>query len=139
MTPVLEARGVSVSFGGVRALVEVDLRIEPGQLLGLIGPERGRQDDVHRRDLRVRQLPRHRSCSTAATWRARPRTTRARLGLARTWQSIELFDDLTVRENIAVAAQHPSGWRRYGRSYRGLTDGTAQVDDGAPAYSSSRA
>jgi len=38
VTPVLEARGVSVSFGGVRALVEVDLQVEPGQLLGLIGP-----------------------------------------------------------------------------------------------------
>ena len=38
MTPVLEARSLSVSFGGVRALVDVDLRIEPGQLVGLIGP-----------------------------------------------------------------------------------------------------
>ena len=38
MTPVLEARTLSVSFGGVRALVDVDLRIEPGQLVGLIGP-----------------------------------------------------------------------------------------------------
>jgi branched-chain amino acid transport system ATP-binding protein len=37
-TPVLDARAVSVNFGGVRALVDVDLRVEPGQLLGLIGP-----------------------------------------------------------------------------------------------------
>ena len=35
---------------------------------------------------------------------------RARLGLARTWQSVELFDDLTVRENVAVAAE-PSAFR----------------------------
>ena len=33
---------------------------------------------------------------------------RARLGLARTWQSIELFDDLSVRENLTVAADRPS-------------------------------
>ena len=38
MTPVLETHALSVSFGGVRAVVDVDLRIEPGQLLGLIGP-----------------------------------------------------------------------------------------------------
>jgi branched-chain amino acid transport system ATP-binding protein len=37
-----------------------------------------------------------------------PPHARARCGLARTWQSIELFDDLTVRENLTVAAQHPS-------------------------------
>jgi branched-chain amino acid transport system ATP-binding protein len=35
---------------------------------------------------------------------------RAERGLARTWQSIELFDDLSVRENVAVASYHPSTW-----------------------------
>jgi branched-chain amino acid transport system ATP-binding protein len=37
-----------------------------------------------------------------------PPHLRARRGLARTWQAIELFDDLTVAENLTVAAQHPS-------------------------------
>jgi branched-chain amino acid transport system ATP-binding protein len=35
---------------------------------------------------------------------------RARMGLSRTWQSTELFDDLNVRENLAVAAGRPSLW-----------------------------
>ena len=38
MTSVLSARGISVSFGGVHAVVDVDLDVEPGQLVGLIGP-----------------------------------------------------------------------------------------------------
>ena len=38
MTSVLSARDISVSFGGVRAVVDVDLDVEPGQLVGLIGP-----------------------------------------------------------------------------------------------------
>ena len=38
MTSVFSARGVSVSFGGVRAVAGVDLDIEPGELVGLIGP-----------------------------------------------------------------------------------------------------
>ena len=38
MTPVLRATGISVSFGGVHAVVDVDLDVGAGQLVGLIGP-----------------------------------------------------------------------------------------------------
>ena len=38
MTALLSCREVSVSYGGVRALVDVDLDVEDGQLVGLIGP-----------------------------------------------------------------------------------------------------
>jgi branched-chain amino acid transport system ATP-binding protein len=109
MRPVLEARGVSVSFGGVRALVDVDLLVEPGQLVGLIGPNgAGKTTFIdaisgfvsHRGNVQLdgRDLG------------SRAPHERAALGIARTWQSIELFDDLTVRENLAVAADRPSPW-----------------------------
>ena len=45
------------------------------------------------------------SSSTAASISRLPPHERARRGLARTWQSIELFDDLTVAENLMVAAR----------------------------------
>jgi branched-chain amino acid transport system ATP-binding protein len=107
VTAVLHATGVSVSFGGVHALVDVDVDVGAGQLVGLIGPNgagkttfidaitgfvpyRGRVE-LDGQDLS--KLPPHR---------------RARLGLARTWQSIELFDDLTVGENLTVASFRPS-------------------------------
>jgi branched-chain amino acid transport system ATP-binding protein len=107
MSTVLSARGINVSFGGVHAVVNVDLDVEPGQLVGLIGPNgagkttfidavtgfvhHGGSVELAGDD--VSDLPPH---------------ARARRGLARTWQSIELFDDLTVRENLTVAAHHPS-------------------------------
>ena len=101
---LLDVRGLSVTYGGLRAVADVDLRVEPGQIVGLIGPNgagkttfidavtglttaTGQIDfDGHRID----HLPAHR---------------RNRLGLGRTWQSLELFDDLTVFENLQVAAE----------------------------------
>jgi branched-chain amino acid transport system ATP-binding protein len=95
---------VSVSFGGVRALVDVDLRVEPGQLLGLIGPNgAGKTTFIDAITGFVRS-----GGSVALDGRdlaGKAPHERARLGLARTWQSVELFDDLTVRENVAVAAE----------------------------------
>jgi branched-chain amino acid transport system ATP-binding protein len=105
MTAVLSARAVSVSFGGVHALVDVDLEVAPGQLVGLIGPNgAGKTTFVDA----ISGFVRHRgtiSLDGHEITHAAPHR-RARLGLARTWQAIELFDDLTVRENLTVAAHH---------------------------------
>jgi ABC-type branched-subunit amino acid transport system ATPase component len=109
MTAALSARGVTVSFGGVHALVDVGLEVPEGSMVGLIGPNgagkttfidaitgfvpsRGRVE-LHGRELS--RLTPH---------------DRARSGLARTWQASELFDDLTVGENLAVATERPSAW-----------------------------
>jgi branched-chain amino acid transport system ATP-binding protein len=107
MTPVLSARGISVSFGGVHAVVDVDLDVQPGQLVGLIGPNgAGKTTFIDA----ITGFVRHRGTVALAgddITGAAPHV-RARRGLSRTWQSIELFDDLTVRENLTVAARHPS-------------------------------
>ena len=107
---VLRASGVSVSFGGLRALVDVDLGVDEGQLVGLIGPNGAGKTtfiDAISGFVRCRgrvELDGHDLSSL-------PPHARARRGLVRTWQSIELFDDLTVRENLAVAAQQQqSSW-----------------------------
>jgi branched-chain amino acid transport system ATP-binding protein len=109
VTPVLRASGVSVSFGGVRALVEADLEVRDGQLVGLIGPNGAGKTtfiDAISGFVRCRgrvELDGHDLSGLAPH-------ARARRGLARTWQSIELFDDLTVRENLTVASHRPSVW-----------------------------
>jgi branched-chain amino acid transport system ATP-binding protein len=107
MTAVLSARGITVSFGGVHAVIDVDLDVEPGQLVGLIGPNgAGKTTFIDA----VTGFVNHRGRVELAGDDVSdlPPHARARLGLARTWQSIELFDDLSVRENLTVAAQHPS-------------------------------
>jgi branched-chain amino acid transport system ATP-binding protein len=111
--PALSVRGLSVSYGGVRAVSDADLDVQAGQLVALIGPNGAgkttlidaisgfvRYQGVVRLDGRdLAGLPPHR---------------RAQLGLSRTWQSIELFDDLSVRENLSVASGRVRGWRTVG-------------------------
>jgi branched-chain amino acid transport system ATP-binding protein len=96
-----------VRFGGVHALAGLDLEVEEGQLVGLIGPNgagkttfvdavtgfAGYTGNVELDGRDLTGLPAH---------------ARARLGLSRTWQSTELFDDLSIRENLSVASRRPS-------------------------------
>ena len=106
---VLATTLLSVRFGGVRALSGVELTVAEGELVGLIGPNGAGKTTLvdavtgfvgytGRVELDGRDL---------AGLRAHARAT---LGLSRTWQSSELFDDLTVRENLAVASRRPSLW-----------------------------
>lgn len=101
---VLAARGIEVRFGGVRALRGVDLEVRPGQIVGLIGPNgAGKTTFV---DAITGFVPSNGSVEVAGRDVSQQRPhTRARAGLSRTWQGVELFDDLTVAENLAVAAR----------------------------------
>jgi branched-chain amino acid transport system ATP-binding protein len=107
MSALLQVDDLSVSFGSVRALADVNLTVPEGQLVGLIGPNgAGKTTFI---DAVTGFVP----ASGAIVFdgedvAALPPHTRSRRGLARTWQTIELFDDLTVRENLVVAARIPS-------------------------------
>jgi ABC-type branched-subunit amino acid transport system ATPase component len=110
MSPVLRATGISVRFGGVHAVVDVDLEVGDGQLVGLIGPNgAGKTTFIDAISGFVRCDGRIELDGEDLTG-ASPHV-RARRGLARTWQSIELFDDLSVGENVLVASHRTSAWR----------------------------
>jgi branched-chain amino acid transport system permease protein len=106
---VLSATGMSVAFGGLRALDDVDLTVSEGQLVGLIGPNgAGKTTFIDAISGFVPYGGRVELDGRALDGLAAH--ARAGRGLARTWQSIELFDDLSVRENLAVASYRPSVW-----------------------------
>ena len=103
----LTAQGMTVSFGGVHAVVDVDLEVAEGRLVGLIGPNgAGKTTFIDAITGFVRSRGRV-VLGGEDLSRLAPHE-RARRGLARTWQAIELFDDLTVGENVAVAASDQS-------------------------------
>ena len=109
MTALLETHGLTITFGGVRAVDHLDLSIERGKLVGIIGPNgAGKTTAI---DGITGFVPTTgRITFDGETISTLPAHRRARVGLARTWQSLELFDDLTVAENLMVAAESPS-WR----------------------------
>jgi branched-chain amino acid transport system ATP-binding protein len=108
---LLAVEGVSVGFGGVRALTDVSLSIDNGQIVGLIGPNGAgkttllgvvsglqacKPGRVSFKGNDITRLPPHR---------------RARLGISRTFQRLELWNSMTVADNIRAAAEFSSGWR----------------------------
>lgn len=104
----LSVRGATVRYGGVVAVSDVDLDVAPGEIVGLIGPNGAGKtsfiDGVLGFTARSGEVTIDgRVVSTSGPHRI------ARLGLERTWQSPDLFGDLTVGENIDVGRQpgHP--------------------------------
>jgi branched-chain amino acid transport system ATP-binding protein len=102
---LLKVDALRVAYGGVTAVDDVDLTVEAGKVVGLIGPNgAGKTSTIDA--LTGYHAPAKGTVSFDGEdiTRLRPHL-RARRGLARTWQSVELFDDLTVEENLLVASQ----------------------------------
>jgi branched-chain amino acid transport system permease protein len=107
-SPVLRVSGLSVAFGGVRALSDVSLEVRDGELVGLIGPNgAGKTTLVDAISGFVAGDGRVELDGQTLTGLAP--YARARRGLARTWQGTELFHDLDVRENLMVAGARADG------------------------------
>ncbi|MGO9876185.1 MAG: ABC transporter ATP-binding protein [Acidimicrobiia bacterium] len=103
-TPALEVRAVTVRFGGNIALDGVALSAQRGLVTGLIGPNGAGKTTLF--NVITGLLAPSRGevyIEGRDVSKLRP-SRRARLGLARTFQRLELFNQLSVRENVLVAA-----------------------------------
>lgn len=102
---LLETHEIMVRFGGVMALSRVDITVPASQVTGLIGPNGAGKTTLFN-VINGIQTPSSGSVSIdgADVTRVAPHK-RARLGLARTFQRLELFGSLSVRDNVRVAAE----------------------------------
>ena len=113
LAPLLECRDVRVGFGGIQALQGASLVAERGMVAGLIGPNGAGKTTLfnaitglHPADTGLVLL------DGEDVTRARPHR-RARQGVARTFQRLEVFGSLTVRENVLVAGEI---WKRWSKT-----------------------
>ena len=101
MTPALQVSALDVRFGGLVALEDVSLVVGVGELVGLIGPNgAGKTTLIDAATGFVRYQGS--VCVSGDSIDGLRPDQRVSRGLARTFQSLELFEDLTVRENVSV-------------------------------------
>ena len=102
--PILEGSGVTKYFGGLAAVSDVDFQINQGEIVGLIGPNGAgkttlfnlisaslvtRQGKISYKGKRISGMKPHQIC---------------RLGVARTFQSVKVFENITVLDNVLLGA-----------------------------------
>ena len=119
-TPVLKLESVSKSFGGLQVLVDVNLIVNPQEIVGLIGPNgagkstifnvitsfyKPTSGNVYLQGKNITGVPPHRVCH---------------MGIARTFQLVKTFLKMTVYENVMVGAVYGHEHRGRGANQRAL-------------------
>lgn len=104
--PLLEVRQVSVRFGGVQALADVSLALQPGEICGLIGPNGAGKTTLFNCITRLYGIAGGSILFEGRPIEAlRPREVIA-AGIARTFQNVGLYPGMTVLENVMLGAHH---------------------------------
>jgi branched-chain amino acid transport system ATP-binding protein len=110
---LLEVVGVTVRFGGITAVNDASLSAEPGSITGLIGPNGAGKTTLFNVITGLQAPSSGRVRFKNADITKATVDKRAKLGMGRTFQRLEAFGSLTVRENVQVAREIHAGPRSW--------------------------
>jgi ABC-type branched-subunit amino acid transport system ATPase component len=129
----LAIEGVRVQFGGLRALDDVSLNVAQGQIVSLIGPNGAGKTTLFNVVSGFIQPQAGRVTLDGTSLAAKGVVQRSRLGIARTFQRMELFDELTVLDNLLVTRELDAPFRGLRGMMRGPARPVQVVEDAEEA------
>src|SRR5436305_1188185 len=107
--PLLSVEHVTRRFGGVIAVDDVSLAVDAGQIAGLIGPNGAGKTTLFNLVTRLYKPDAGEIVFDGRSLLRTPPYRVIRHGIARTFQNVELFRSMTVRENVLIGAQAGGG------------------------------
>ena len=106
---LLQVENLSIAFGGVKAVDGVSFEVEPGEVFTIVGPNGAGKSTIFNLISRLYEASSGRIVFDGQDITHRPAHDVAKLGIARTFQNIELFDHSTVLQNLLIGRHSRRG------------------------------
>ena len=116
--PLLQTRAATIRFGGLVAVKDLDLEVEAGELFGLIGPNGAGKTTIFNLITGVYAPTSGTIAFDGREIHGKPAHRIAGAGIARTFQNIRLFPDLTVLDNVLVSCHMKRSQGLFGAVFR---------------------
>ena len=117
-SPILECRHLGIDFGGLTAVDDFNMAIGRTEIAGLIGPNGAGKTTVFNLLTRVYQPTRGTVLVDGHDTAGKTTTQISHMGIARTFQNIRLFKELTVMDNVLIGLHHEMDYRLPGAIFR---------------------
>lgn len=116
--PILEARHLGIDFGGLTAVDDFNMAIGRTEIAGLIGPNGAGKTTVFNLLTKVYQPTRGTILLDGRDTANKTTIQVSHMGVARTFQNIRLFKELTVMDNVLIGLHHEMDYRLPGAIFR---------------------
>jgi branched-chain amino acid transport system ATP-binding protein len=127
--PLLRLHGVCKSFGGIQAVHSISFDVEPGESVGLVGPNGAGKTTLFNCVCGQLRPESGDIVFDGTPLSGLPTYKRARLGIGRTYQKVEVFTDMSVRDHLMVAERSRRGEGRLWRDLLNMSKPTPEELD----------